>query len=499
MKFRVISYGEWPNNAKNEICLKQDGWDDFCFKTTFQAYYQGQFIGTVKIAFAGMEKGQSTFDYIKGRLFDQLPNDYISLWQSEKAYETIAKINVNNNYNIFKQLNDLAFDLSLYEEYKEEASVRESLFREVTDFQCKKQFHRIATGGEILTQYQFSIELKSANGPLNIGFKVLPNTKPSSNIHVVIGRNGIGKTNLIKSLADSICNGLNEQIVLKYDMSESSDTFANVICVSFSPFDDYSNIIELQKNPVDKRPKCTYIGLDRENGDLLTSIEEQFILALKGCLSSKAKLERWKKTIEIIESDPMFAEISIGNLESKNDGKEDNTLISRAKEMFGLLSSGHKCVLSLLTCCVNDLEEQSVVLIDEPENHLHPPLLSAFMQALSFLLNDRNGMAIISTHSPVVLQEVPKSCVWILNRIGDAWQANRPQFETFGADIGSLTREVFGLEVLHSGYHKMIKDVVDKSHSLEQVLNEFDNNLGNEAIALANILYSQKKREMDND
>lgn len=48
------------------------------------------------------------------------------------------------------------------------------------------------------------------------------------------------------------------------------------------------------------------------------------------------------------------------------------------------------------------------MLIDEPEGHLHPPLLSAFVRALSELLVNRNGVAIIATHSPVVLQEVPR-------------------------------------------------------------------------------------------
>lgn len=57
-------------------------------------------------------------------------------------------------------------------------------------------------------------------------------------------------------------------------------------------------------------------------------------------------------------------------------------------------------------------------MLDEPESHLHPPLLSAFIRSLSELLILRNGVAIIATHSPVILQEVPKRCAWILNRSG---------------------------------------------------------------------------------
>lgn len=73
------------------------------------------------------------------------------------------------------------------------------------------------------------------------------------------------------------------------------------------------------------------------------------------------------------------------------------------------------CVINTHTFSRNG-RRKTLVLIDEPESHLHPPLLSAFIRALSDLLLDRNGLSIIATHSPVVLQEVPKRCVWKINR-----------------------------------------------------------------------------------
>ena len=64
-----------------------------------------------------------------------------------------------------------------------------------------------------------------------------------------------------------------------------------------------------------------------------------------------------------------------------------------------------------MTHLADRVAERTLVLIDEPETHLHPPLLSAFVRAMSDLLIDRNGVAIIATHSPVVLQETPRTCV----------------------------------------------------------------------------------------
>ncbi len=125
--------------------------------------------------------------------------------------------------------------------------------------------------------------------------------------------------------------------------------------------------------------------------------------------------------------------------------------------------------------------------MDEPEGHLHPPLLAAFVRALSDLLINRNGVAIVATHSPVVLQEVPRSCVWKLNRAGREARADRPDIETFGENVGVLTREVFGLEVTQTGFHKLIAER-SVGRSYEEVLDLFSQQLGAEGRGLARAL-----------
>ena len=115
---------------------------------------------------------------------------------------------------------------------------------------------------------------------------------------------------------------------------------------------------------------------------------------------------------------------------------------------------------------------------------MHPPLVSAFIRALSDLLTYRNGVAIIATHSPVIVQEVPKKCVWILRRAGKYRKFERPQIETFGENLGELTTEIFGYEVLNSGFHKILKDVSQKEDTYNDALEHFRNELGNEAKSI---------------
>lgn len=148
------------------------------------------------------------------------------------------------------------------------------------------------------------------------------------------------------------------------------------------------------------------------------------------------------------------------------------------------MSSGHKIVLLTITALVNLVEEKTLVLMDEPESHLHPPLLSAFTRALSELLHDRNGVAIVATHSPVVVQEVPRSCVWKLNRSGLEWRKDRPERETFGENVGLLTKEVFGLEVSKSGFHAMLQEEVEKGGTFDEVVAAFRQKIGMEGLAI---------------
>ena len=188
----------------------------------------------------------------------------------------------------------------------------------------------------------------------------------------------------------------------------------------------------------------------------------------------------------MLEADPIFKDAEVASL-AGNDLPEKE-FRARARTLFSKLSSGHKIVLLTMTRLVETVEERTLVLLDEPEAHLHPPLLSAFIRALSDLLINRNGVGIIATHSPVVLQEVPKSCVWKVRRTNIRVEADRPEIETFGENVGILTREVFGLEVTNSGFHKMLRDAVSDSVGYGEVVDRFGGELGGEAKAIIRAL-----------
>jgi hypothetical protein len=314
-------------------------------------------------------------------------------------------------------------------------------------------------------------------------------------VHVVIGRNGVGKTRCLHNIAKALLGardspGKFEQL----GVNRATWTVAGLIFISFSAFDDFD-----LPNPEHPEMRATMVGLrqrDSQDGNQVPTVKTPERLATDFSQSFEKcreglRADRWSAAVQILENDPLFAEADVTTLLLRPDGQWERA----ARSLFSRLSSGHAIVLLTITRLVELVDERTLVLFDEPEGHLHPPLLSAFVRSLADLLIKRNGVAIVATHSPVVLQEVPKSCVWMLRRVGDVSIAERPEIETFGENVGVLTREVFGLEVTTTGFHQMVSSAVKEGLTYEDVLTHFGRELGAEGRAIARALIADRDAE----
>ncbi len=147
-------------------------------------------------------------------------------------------------------------------------------------------------------------------------------------------------------------------------------------------------------------------------------------------------------------------------------------------------------VIYTLFKLVDLVDRNTLVLYDEPELYLHPPLLSAYIRAFADLMISTNAMAIITTHSPVILQEVPKKDIKVIKRFGNIQTYKNVDINTFGERVDILTNEIFNLEVYESGYYKLLFDFFQKNKNFiysvddgyRMFLEEFDNELGSEAV-----------------
>lgn len=503
MFFKVIGRnGSLPSQGKSCAFLLEDKWDDWGkFRTQFNLIVFDESgtqhrPGDVKIGHVGLEPGGELGPNTRAPAlessFDELPEHYFSLGQSENYYETLNTLNLELKQKILVALRDLALDQERFATIEAEPVIVESLLRSVNSRTFKTRFARLAAGDAALTRFDFTYALpafaESNETPPTLDFHVVPDTMPPTNVHVLIGRNGAGKSTCMQGLGRALvgADDVDQPVgTLQTPGLTEEPPFAGLVLVAFSAFDDF-------KIPANASGlKAEMIGLLDQGADgqqdqpkSAERLRADFTRSLGNCRFGLRE-KRWVRALETLENDPLFKEANVAALLELDEG----AFGEQAERLFKRLSSGHKIVLLTITRLVELVDERTLVLLDEPEGHLHPPLLSAFVRALADLLMQRNGVAVIATHSPVVLQEVPASCVWVLRRNGAVVVAERPEMETFGENVGILTHSVFGLEVTNTGFHKMVSDAVHKEGlDFDGVMTKFEYQLGAEAMAIARSL-----------
>jgi len=479
--------------------LIYDNWDDFTFKTSFTLYYfdgnEKKVIGYTKIAYKKYRNSNRTVDYLEDK-FEKLSDDFYSLGQDISFYANLNDFDESQDNNFTEKvlisLNDISYNNDLYHENIDDQVLSTSLLRDVSPLSITGQFNRVARGGVELTEFDFNFEYKAFDKNIKLDYYVNPNSVVPTNIHAIIGRNGSGKTHLIKEMLNSLKN--NDSNISNFTISKNatnenliSEIFSKVMCISYSFFDTLNNVVKPSEVTIDyffwgfKRYSSTINHLEYNNFD------SEFSNSLVKCFKIKRKKNIWIQAINILNIDDEIGDSFISNLKYTN--YSTNQTSESLKNRFSQLSSGHKSILSMVTKIIDIIEERTLIIIDEPETHLHPPLLSNFIKALSYILKARNGVALISTHSPLILREIPKSNCYIITRFGNEVKIERPIYETFGASLNTIMKQAFNLETDITSFYELIdKALLNKDISLKQL----KEHLGDEALAYLNLVENNK-------
>ena len=338
-----------------------------------------------------MTKGQRRADLPKK--FERLDERFFSLGQDAEYYEGISKLDLKTQETLLSALNDVVADKDLYLRARKEKVTGTSLMRFVNERTLVVQFRRIIAGGARLTNYAFRYrgpaQIDPKFDPVELVFEVKPASKPPSNIQVIIGRNGVGKSYLLNAMSRALVVS-DEDLEKNGEFVDDSDAldpefdtpFANIVSVTFSAFDDFP-ILPQKRNatkgvrytsiglrkPVreaDNQGKAKWITITQEPSEL----SDDFIASAKACATGDQRRERWRRTLRALESDPLFEEADVTALLDV----DADELGRPAGKLFRRLSSGHKIVLLTITKLVERVEERTLILMDEPEAHLHPPL-----------------------------------------------------------------------------------------------------------------------------
>ena len=469
-------WGPSDGKYKSQIVLTYDEWNDYGYQTSFYMYFCDHNrivhkIGAVKIYCKKNIADRELLNYTHTRKYlreeiNYLSNDCCSLGQDLNYYETIKKLFPNEYSEIFSRLNDIAIHRELKDRFIKEPGVKESLLRfsgaqkALNEAKAMVYDQKIAEKN-ISFSYQIKMPYDSSTTRLNFDFS--KHDDFPYRINIIIGKNGTGKTQLLSHLADSLSG---------YTENQDEDCFVGArppvdkaMSISYSAFDCFK---KPPQGYSDQRNVFSYVycGIQSEHGTLsLDELKNNLSEAYK-TVKSKQRTEVWKEVLsELMEEE------------------HQRTVEAIAAESFDAinLSSGQQILICTITELIANIENESILLFDEPEIHLHPNAISNVMRMFYRLLDEFNSYAIFTTHSPIILQEIPSKYIQILERIDGMSYVRKPDVECFGNNISDIIFDVFDVKGSESNFKTIIRKI-SQNKTRDQIKELFNNQLSLNAL-----------------
>ncbi|MGM9516187.1 AAA family ATPase [Roseateles sp. DB2] len=509
--------------------LRQDNWNDYSFQTLYHLSHfsdkdgvrEETVIGPVKI----LRKGQTKSDgLLISSNFEQLGLEFCSVGGSLDYYERLQELGELGG-RILRALRDVVQSPVLVDEFRGEEGWRTSLFRDQTD--AGENFRHMASGvadGHYAAvaedQQAFSFHMPGWLNPVDIDTTSgesnpwLGATLPER-VNVVVGRNGSGKSTLLSRLARVAFASVTQRVAPAMSalgkMEPAGVGFPRIITVAFSPFDSFRlpgsgerDVAQVAKDSERGVGRFAFIGLRdfaaeasasiadlpvRDLGDVAVEADRVGETRLKSIAQLCEDFDRYRQRISDDQQRQLVLAQALLKLKSGLLSEEWGDALTglqdeAARAWFHQCSTGHKIALLVVFGLVASLQKRSLVLIDEPEAHLHPPLLSAMMHALRHVLKKFESTALVATHSPVVVQECLAKHVHVIRREGETFAVRPLLAETFGESIGLITSQVFSMESDALDYHRVLDKLVDEKKSMAAIEAQFlDGVMSNQARA----------------
>lgn len=536
-EFKLISNCFEDANCDNhpgddaDFYIEEKDWNDYGYYTLYFIHAtkrltgsdNNQMISSIKIMKVGQKEYQKHLlrEYFQNHTFQEMPEDFFSICFDKGFYDWMRQRSVEDRRMIAKQLHLMtSINDPYYVKVKDSECFYKGVLRDITIdnyvFQKSAQwmFDEICTYD--MRKNPFKIHYTDCKVPVELNFTCVPNEDNPlvpNGIVALIGENGAGKSTALYRLAKLMYYYPQDREKLKDECGwlEPNDIGVDrMIIVSYSPFDNFQLPVAIHEGTNDayldtqeQEMRCIYCGIR----DILQEFkyrQKENIGTLDSMKADRQK-QTFIKTQEMLAAD--FASVA-ANVIHKNPTilSQWHEIAEKAREMhpvlsehlfaigilnkeqelaeyFMNLSTGYKYFVHSLAYIMNYIIEGTLVLFDEPENHIHPPLLSFLMATFREILSANKSVMLVSTHSPVVLQELFSDNVLKVKRIDNQLIVSKPVIETYGATFGEITEEVFGLTTDVTNYFNAFDHLFEKwgcseSDSVETMLTCFEEKLG---------------------
>ncbi|MCM2458948.1 AAA family ATPase [Pseudomonas sp. CG7] len=458
------------------LLLARDSWNDYSYYTLFDAELRVSedykvHLDELKIMKDGQPEGienRPFQDLSPGALISKIHLDSIcSLSSKKKYYDTLATLSMELAHDVLKTLNDASFLLDIKLRFQEQPCFQISLLRDFTARELLDEAG-IVFGAEqqLISAFTAKILLEGASAPHEFYFDFYSKLGAPRRIQSIVGLNGVGKTQVMARLA-MLMSRFSKQAIKEKRSALQGDDILNpvpsiygVVAVSFSAFDEFERPTQLQG----EKFKYSYCGLQSTRGRLKN--KEDLLEEIKATLASLSieKRELLKKVLGNL--------VRVDDLETFIDEPENN------ESMYERLSAGQRLALNCVFHILSKIDRRTLILFDEPELHLHPQLLTGLLNTLSEILESQDSFAIIATHSPLVIQQLPMECVHVLRRDRMTPMVLKPTFQTFGESLSELTKFVFSSTEADRDYRSILDRMyAEANHDIEAVRAIFSNQL----------------------
>lgn len=136
--------------------------------------------------------------------------------------------------------------------------------------------------------------------------------------------------------------------------------------------------------------------------------------------------------------------------------------LNEAEINFSDLSSGEKVIMSLALALYNakyDFEFPKLLLMDEPDAHLHPSMTQQFLDVIqNVFVADKAIKVIMTTHSPSTVALAPEEAIFIMNRA-------TPRISKATKDV-ALRTLTSGVPTLSVNYENRRQVFVESKHDI---------------------------------
>lgn len=483
-----------PPSIRRIYVLRADDWDDFGHQVQFHLSHvsaEGRetHFGRLKIL-QRVDAGSSTAT-VKDttglpKTFPKLPPEFISLGQDDRFYQKLYTALGETAGNLLEALRDIAWSPGLAAPFEPTVAFRNALMRENAAHRARRFGRMWAEGQPIREQPDFTYACSLfGQEPVSAEFPFESSDPIPGRIIGIIGRNAVGKTRFLASLAGDLAqiSRASAEAVSDRDQRfpKGRPLFTRIVAISYSAFDRF-------KRPEhDNSSSYVYCGIRNSKGGLSRASLTKTYLDNQARIREQQNEGQWVDSMRSILDD-LDEELAADLTAEINDSSR------RAVAGLSLLSSGQSILAHFVTALLAWIQPNSLVLFDEPETHLHPNAVANLFMVLSDVLKTFDSYAVVATHSPVVIQEIPARRVLVFERHGDVTEARPLALESFGASISELTKHVFETNEVESLYRRTLRKLA-RSETPEQVLARFESGLSLNAEAYLLAQYAKKADE----